>query len=50
MVSTPALRAFSATALPTKAAISVLVPFAELMSLSLEDAALMVLPDTSSIT
>jgi hypothetical protein len=50
MVSTPALIAFSPTALPTKAAISDLLPLAFAIALSLEDAAAIVLPVTSSTT
>jgi hypothetical protein len=49
MVSIPAFNAFSAIAFPTKAAISVLLPLEAAISLSLDDAALIVFPDTSSI-
>ena len=48
MDSTPAFNAFSATDFPTNAAISTLEPLVELISLSLEEAALMVAPLTSS--
>jgi len=48
MVSIPAFNAFSATNFPTAAATSTLVPFP--ISFSLEDAAKIVTPFTSSIS
>ena len=50
MVLIPAFIDLSATALPTKAAFSDLVPFAEAISLSLDDADAKVLPVISSTT